>query len=97
MKISEFISKFEQLGYDEETDLVLGAYDVAGDWYNFEFEVEDEDRKIDPGDNTIAITINVSNKYLKQELNKELMFDSLKDEIYEAVDRAIYKFQPIRD
>lgn len=46
MKIKDFINLFENLGYDKNTDLWFGAYDVNGEWYNFEFEVEDEDRQL---------------------------------------------------
>ena len=45
MKVKEFIELFEKLGYDENTDLMCGTYDLNGDWYEFNFEVEDDDRK----------------------------------------------------
>lgn len=96
MKISEFINQFKQLGYDKDTDLVFGAYDVNGEWYNFNFEVEDNDRQINPHDNAIAITIDVSEEYLKHELDEELMLENLSDEICNAVYRTIGKFKVIQ-
>ena len=96
MKISEFINKFKQLGYDKDTDLIFGAYDANGEWYNFEFEVEDEDRQLNPHDNAIAITIDVSEKYVKHELDEELMLENLTDEICNAVCKTIDNFQIIK-
>lgn len=96
MKITEFINQFKQLGYDKDTDLIFGAYDAYGEWHNFEFEVEDEDRQLNPHDNTIAITIDVSESYLKNELEKELMLENLSDEICVAVCNTIEKFKVIQ-
>ena len=93
MKITEFINKFKQLGYDKETDLLFGAYDANGEWYNFEFEVEDEDRQLNPDDNSIAVTIDVSQEYLKHEINEELMLEKLSDEICDAVYKTIDGFK----
>lgn len=96
MKISEFINQFKQLGYDKDTDLIFGAYDANGDWYNFEFEVEDEDRQLNPDDNAIAVTIDVSEEYLKHELDKRLMLEILTDEICGAVYKTIDNFRVIK-
>jgi hypothetical protein len=96
MKVSEFINKFEQLGYDKDTDLIFGAYDANGEWYNFEFEVEDEDRQLNPHDNAIAVTIDVPEQYLKHELDEELMLENLTDEICAAVCKTIDNFQVIK-
>ena len=95
MKITEFINQFKQLGYDKDTDLIFGAYDANGEWYNFEFEVEDEDRQLNPNDNAIAVTIDVSQEYLKHELNEELMLERLSDEICDAVYKTIDGFKII--
>ena len=96
MKISEFINQFKQLGYDKDTDLIFGAYDADGDWYNFEFEVEDEDRQLNPSNNTIAVTIDVSKEYVEHEINEELMLEKLSDEICDAVCKTIDNFQVIK-
>ena len=93
MKITEFINEFKQLGYDKETDLLFGAYDANGEWYNFKFEVEDEDRQFNPDDNSIAVTIDVSQEYLKQELGEELTLEKLSDEICDAVRKTIDGFK----
>ena len=39
MTIKEFIQEFKALGYNDDTDLVIGAYDTNGDWYSFDFEI----------------------------------------------------------
>lgn len=96
MKISEFINQFKQLGYDKDTDLIFGAYDANGDWYNFEFEVEDEGRQLNPDDNAIAVTIDASEEYLKHELDERLMLEILADEICGAVCKTIDNFQLIK-
>jgi hypothetical protein len=35
MKVVEFINRLNQIGYDEDTELVFGAYDKTGfrDWH----------------------------------------------------------------
>lgn len=69
MKVKDFIRLFDNLGYDDDTELNIGAFDSNGDWYEFEFEVEDIDRKTNPDINTIGLTLEVSKPYMDVEMN----------------------------
>ena len=86
MKIKEFIQLFESLGYDENTDLIIGAFDLNGDWYSFDFEVEDEDRKLNPEtDNSIAITLDPSEDYITARCGNRFNPERIADKIYDSV------------
>jgi hypothetical protein len=85
MTVKEFINKFRQLGYDEDTTLTIGAFDYAGDWHNFEFEIEDEDRKLNSDINDIAITLEPSEDYINKRINERFDINSLMDKIYDNI------------
>ena len=89
MRIKEFIKLFDRLGYDDETELDLGAYDSNGDWHSFEFEVEDMDRQIDPSINAIGLTIEVSKSYMDAQMNDLYDRDKLIENIVSAVDHVL--------
>lgn len=85
MKVKEFIELFDKLGYDDETDILCGAYALNGDWYNFNFEVEDNDRMLNPDDNSIAITLEPSEDYVNSRLRDRYDIDTLMRRIYDDV------------
>jgi len=85
MTIKEFIQEFKALGYNDDTDLVIGAYDINGDWYSFNFEIEDEDRQLNPSDNSIAITLEPSEDYINSRLRSRYDVDDVSRRIYEDV------------
>lgn len=85
MKVKEFIELFDRLGYDENTDLMCGAYDLNGDWYEFNFEVEDDDRKLNPNDNGIAVTLEPSEDYIDSRLRSRYDVDVVMKRIYDDV------------
>ncbi len=85
MTIKEFIQEFKVLGYNDDTDLVIGAYDTNGDWYSFNFEIEDEDRRLNPSDNSIAIVLEPSEDYINSRLRSRYDVDNVSRRIYEDV------------
>ena len=85
MKVKEFIELFDKLGYDANTDLMCGAYDLNGDWYEFNFEVEDDDRRLNPDDNGIAITLEPSEDYIDSRLLSRYDVDVVMKRIYDDV------------
>lgn len=38
MKVVEFIKELEELGFDENTEICFGLYDMGGEWYNCDYE-----------------------------------------------------------
>ena len=85
MTIKEFIQEFKVLGYNDDTDLVIGTYDINGDWYSFNFEIEDEDRRLNPSDNSIAIVLEPSEDYINSRLRSRYDVDNVSRRIYEDV------------
>ena len=85
MTIKEFIQEFKVLGYNDDTDLVIGTYDTNGDWYSFNFEIEDEDRQLNPSDNSIAIVLEPSEDYINSRLRSRYDVDNVSRRIYEDV------------
>lgn len=85
MTIKEFIQEFKALEYNDDTDLVIGAYDINGDWYSFDFEIEDEDRQLNPSDNSIAIVLEPSEDYINSRLRSRYDVDNVSRRIYEDV------------
>ena len=85
MTIKEFIQEFKALGYNDDTDLVIGAYDTNGDWYSFDFEIEDEDRQLNSSDNNIAITLEPSEDYINSRLHSRYDVDILMDRIVSSI------------
>lgn len=85
MKVKDFIRLFDNLGYDDDTELNIGAFDSNGDWYEFEFEVEDIDRKTNPDINTIGLTL------MDVEMNKFYDRDAIIESIVSAVDNILRK------
>lgn len=89
MKIKDFIKLFDSLGYDDNTELNIGAFDSNGDWFEFEFEVEDDDRKTNPDINTIGLTLEVSKSYMDSEMNNLYDRDIIIRDIVSAVDNVL--------
>lgn len=89
MKIKDFIRLFDNLGYDDDTELDIGAFDSNGDWFEFEFEVEDNDRKTNPDINTIGLTLEVSKSYMDSEMNNLYDRDFIIENIVSAVDDVL--------
>jgi hypothetical protein len=73
------------LGYNDNTDLVIVTYDINGDWYSFNFEIEDEDRQLNPSDNSIAIVLEPSEDYINSRLRSRYDVDNVSRRIYEDV------------
>ena len=67
------------------TDLVIGAYDENGDWYSFNFEIEDEDRQLNSEDNSIAITLEPCEDYINSRLHSRYDIDVLMDRITNSI------------
>lgn len=91
MKIKDFIKLFDNLGYDDNTELDIGAFDSNGDWFEFEFKVEDTDRKTNPDINTIGLTLEVSKPYMDSEMNNLYDRDTIIENIVSAVDNVLRK------
>ena len=89
MKIKDFIRLFDNLGYDDDTELDIGAFDYNGDWCAFEFEVEDTDRKINPDINAIGVTLEVPKSYMDSEMNNLYNRDAIIENIVSAVDNVL--------
>ena len=89
MKIKDFIRLFDNLGYDDDTELDIGAFDFKGDWFEFAFEVEDVDRKTNPDINTIGLTLEVSKSYMDSEMNYLYDRDAIIENIVSAVDNVL--------
>lgn len=85
MTVKEFINEFKKLGYDDDTTLTIGAFDYAGDWYSFEFEIEDTDRKLNPDINDIAVTLKPPEDYINKRINERFDVDNLMTRIYDGM------------
>lgn len=74
----ELIKKLEELGYNEDTEICFGFYDIGGDWINFEVEeVEDGDREVNV--DTIGVILRPNKDY--ENLIIEEVNADLKDEL----------------
>lgn len=89
MKIKDFIRLFDNLGFDDDTELDIGAFDSNGDWCEFEFEVEDVDRKTNPDINAISLTLEVSKPYMDVEMNNLYNRNDIIENIVSAVDKVL--------
>ena len=85
MKVKDFINLFKKLGYDDDTELLIGTFDLNGDWYNFEFEVDDDDRQLDSSYNNLAIVLEPSEDYIDSRFEGRFDIDDVSRRIYEDV------------
>ena len=69
MKVVELIKKIEELGYNEETEIVFGFYNYSGEWYDFKVEeIEDGDREVDV--DVIGVNLEPNKEYSKSILQE---------------------------
>lgn len=77
MKVVELIKKLEELGYNENTKICFGIYDIGGEWYDFKVEeIEDGDREVDV--DTIGVILE-PNRYYDKLVMQEVSLDLEED------------------
>ena len=69
MTVAELIKKLEELGYNEDTEIVFGFYGYGGEWYDFQVEeIEDNDREVDV--DVIGVNLEFNKNYEKLIMEK---------------------------
>ena len=73
MKVIEFITKLEQLGFNDETELSFGFLNGAqGEYYECNFKsIDDNDREV--GCDDLIVEFEKPNDYIKSEVELSLI------------------------
>ncbi len=91
MTVKEFISKLEDLGFDDNTEFRIGLFGIEGEWYDLCFELDDEDRQMIPDMNEICMTIELDDNAMNKEMR--IVFQEDLETLRDMIDNQIYKFQ----
>jgi len=85
MRVADLIQKFKDLGFDDDTDIDIGGYDKNGDWYDFDFEIADEDRQFNPHINCLEIVLEPPDEYINSRFDSRFDMDRIAERITSSV------------